>query len=177
MKLDGASEELQACQESLRECQAEASRKSAALAITEAKLQQALAAAEADFRASTQASKLYHSHSTTLTLQAPWFSLAVLRFTNDLTRRCSAQEQASEIKALQEKNSKLMESEGQLRRDLEAEQKHAKVLRPATNMKTRLRSQSLSTQGTFKICGGIPSFLNHCNIQAPFLLCQLVAPL
>ncbi len=58
VKLEGASEQLHACQESLRDCQAEAARKSAAGAVAEAKLQQALAAAEADFRASTQASKL-----------------------------------------------------------------------------------------------------------------------
>ena len=64
MELDGASEQLQDCQESLRECQAGAARSSAAGALAEAKLQQALAAAEANFRASTQASKaLYLSCS------------------------------------------------------------------------------------------------------------------
>ncbi|CAL5219083.1 g849 [Coccomyxa viridis] len=89
VELDGASEQLQACQESLRECQAGAARKSAAGALAEAKLQQALAAAEADFRASTQ-------------------------------------EQANEIKVLQEKVTNLTEAEGQLRRDLEVERNHAK---------------------------------------------------
>ena len=48
-----------------------------------------------------------------------------------LTCRCVAQEQASDIKVLQEKVTNLTETEGQLRRHLEAEQTDAKVLRLA----------------------------------------------
>lgn len=59
VKLEGATKQLQACQDSLRKCQTEAARKSAARAAAEARLQQALAAAEADLRASAQASRLY----------------------------------------------------------------------------------------------------------------------
>ena len=50
------SGELQACQQSLSECQAEAVRKAAAGAVAEAALQQALATAEADIRAAIQVS-------------------------------------------------------------------------------------------------------------------------
>lgn len=39
-----------------------------------------------------------------------------------------AQERANEVKMLQEKISKLLDVEGQMRHDLEAEQSHAKVL-------------------------------------------------
>ncbi len=48
-----------------------------------------------------------------------------------LTCRHHAQEQANEIKVLQEKVTNLTEAEGQLRRDLEAERNHAKVPRLA----------------------------------------------
>jgi hypothetical protein len=51
---DILSEELQACQQSLSECQAEAVRKANAAAVAEAALQQALATAEADIRAAIQ---------------------------------------------------------------------------------------------------------------------------
>ena len=71
---DSASVELQACQEclsgcqgSLRGCQAEAARKSAAGAVAEAAFQQALATAEADFRASIQASYLCSCASPAIT--------------------------------------------------------------------------------------------------------------
>ena len=53
---DILSEELQACQHSLSECQAEAVRKANAGAVEEAALQQALATAEADIRAAIQVS-------------------------------------------------------------------------------------------------------------------------
>lgn len=53
---DALSEELRACQQSLSECQAGAVRKANAGAVAEAALQQALATAEADFRAATQVS-------------------------------------------------------------------------------------------------------------------------
>ena len=71
---DSASVELRACQEclsgcqdSLRGCQAEAARKSAAGAVAEAAFQQALATAEADFRASIQASCLCSCASPVVT--------------------------------------------------------------------------------------------------------------
>ena len=54
VELRSASEQLRMCQESLREYQAKSACASATRAVTETALQQALAAAEAAFRASTQ---------------------------------------------------------------------------------------------------------------------------
>ena len=56
-----------------------------------------------------------------------------LRFLLGLTCLRAAQKQASETKVLQEKVTSMMEAEGLLRRELEAEATHAKVLLMTSN--------------------------------------------
>ena len=60
---------------------------------------------------------MLHPISTTRQLNTP-----------GLTWQCAAQEQAREIKVLQETAAREMDAGGQLRRDLEAERSRAKVL-------------------------------------------------